>query len=120
LDPSFNFFVKKGMKFISESLKQLVQRAHPPSDFAPQFVNGFWRSPKYSLRRQADMRKAARILQVEMIGLPEESTRKPLRVKPPKGTKYQRNYQERMAKIDKALQDMPNKVAQWKKVHIYM
>jgi hypothetical protein len=28
-------------------------------------------------------------------GLPEPKQHKPLRVKPPKGTKYQRNYEER-------------------------
>lgn len=83
---------------ISKQVMKLIAVKHPSSNFVPQFINGFWRSSKYSLRRQADMRKAAILTgkdPINDVGLPPVPEKQPLRIKPPKGTKAQRTYQQR-------------------------
>ena len=84
-------------KAFSRTLLSLSQPRFSASDFKPAFVNGHWRKPRFGLRRQADLRKICLIQgkAPEDYGLPEVRENKPLRVKPPKGTKYQRNYAER-------------------------
>ncbi|KAJ1802955.1 hypothetical protein LPJ75_006019, partial [Coemansia sp. RSA 2598] len=79
-------------------------------------VGSKWRPGKYSLRQQADMRKACVIKGIDpkSIGMPEKSARKIKMDKPPKGHKHQRMYAQKQAAIEKNLQDMPEKIRKWK------
>ena len=102
----------------SREIIKLASTMHPTQDFLPRFFNGYWRSPRFSLRRQADIRKCAIMLgrdPVLDVGLPPLPEKKPLRVKPPKGTKMERTYEERQEKIRKAMEEMPEKVQKWRK-----
>jgi hypothetical protein len=100
----------------SEHMLKLARKQHSPKDFVPQFVNNHWRPPRISLRRQADLRKACLIqgLDPVKLGIPPKAEHKPLRTKPPKGTKYQRNYEERKAKVEKLMAEMPKKIEAWR------
>ncbi|KAJ1920356.1 hypothetical protein H4219_001331 [Mycoemilia scoparia] len=103
--------------FSAKLLKQ-IQSAHLAEEFTAQFKNGFWRSPKFSLRRQADMRKACLLNSIDpaSIGLSEKtvSLKKTKKMNKPKGHKHQRNYMARQEEINQALQDMPTKIQTWK------
>ncbi|RKP24234.1 hypothetical protein SYNPS1DRAFT_12707 [Syncephalis pseudoplumigaleata] len=105
-------------RIFSKRLLQLSRLQYKAEDFQTSFVNGHWRQPRIGPRRQADLRKACLLEGRDPAshGLPEPKQHKPLRVKPPKGTKYQRNYEERKAKVEKSLSDMPTKITEWKEV----
>ncbi|OMJ20472.1 hypothetical protein AYI70_g4091 [Smittium culicis] len=103
-------FSDKMLKYLTEPIKN-QQLA-----FSPNLINGKWREPKFSLRRQADLRKLCLLngVEPESIGLPSKSEKKSVRYKPPKGHKSQRQYLEKKNKVQAALQDMPNKISNWK------
>ncbi|KAI9595246.1 hypothetical protein BDF19DRAFT_442640 [Syncephalis fuscata] len=107
-------------RVFSKSMLYLSCLKFSANDFKPAFVNGHWRKPRISLRRQADLRKACLIQgkTPEDYGLPSVKENKPLRVKPPKGTKYQRNYEERKMKVEKSLGSMSEKIADWKEASL--
>ncbi|RUP43151.1 hypothetical protein BC936DRAFT_137541 [Jimgerdemannia flammicorona] len=112
-------------KFSLRVLKSIAT-PHPPEIFKPKIVinqltgNTHWHPPKYSLRRQADMRKACILSgkDPESIGLPPLPEKKPLRTKPPKLAKHVRMAPERKAKIDLALKNMLERIKEWKEVRI--
>ncbi|KAI9227690.1 MAG: hypothetical protein DHS80DRAFT_6351, partial [Piptocephalis tieghemiana] len=85
--------------------------------FRPRFIQGHWRDPKVSLRRQADIRKTCLILGVDpvSIGLPEKKEKGTLRKKPFKLHKSERTFSERRAKVAKAMEEMPSRVEQWRR-----
>ncbi|KAL1921197.1 mitochondrial 54S ribosomal protein mL59 [Calcarisporiella thermophila] len=103
-------------------LASVTKKQWDPSSFQPQFyvseVTGIgrWRPPLLSLRRQADLRKACIIRDIDptTIGLPAVKEKGVLRSKPPKGTKAERTADERKAKIAKNLEEMPKKIQSWK------
>ncbi|KAJ2556900.1 hypothetical protein EV175_001691 [Coemansia sp. RSA 1933] len=101
--------------FSKAILKQLG-KVHAESDFAPTFVNGHWRPGKFSARRQAELRKACLLNNIDpaSIGMPEPSAKGILLKKPPKGHKQQRQYAQKQVTIQKNLDDMPNKIKKWK------
>ncbi|KAJ1783712.1 hypothetical protein LPJ59_006518 [Coemansia sp. RSA 2399] len=104
------------LRKISEPvLKQLGQK-HSESAFVPSFVNGHWRPGKFSARRQAELRKACVLNNVdpESIGMPALKMKGILRKKPAKGHKQQREYAEKQAAIQMNIDDMPNKIKKWK------
>ncbi|KAI9297202.1 hypothetical protein K502DRAFT_363453 [Neoconidiobolus thromboides FSU 785] len=84
------------------------------TDFTPQFINEKWCKPKYSLREQADLRKACHLLGMNPsdLGLPVKQN-KEVRVTP-EGTKYQKNYLDRKLKTDTAVDNMDKTVNKWK------
>ncbi|KAJ2365029.1 hypothetical protein H4S02_005761 [Coemansia sp. RSA 2611] len=102
-------------KFSDAVLKHL-QTQHAESSFTATFVNGYWRSPRFSLRRQAELRKACVMRGVDpvSIGLPEPAPHKVMQKKPPKGHKQQREYQAKQEKIQKNMREMPAKIRDWK------
>ncbi|KAJ2762969.1 hypothetical protein IWQ57_005667 [Coemansia nantahalensis] len=102
-------------KFSNAILKNLA-KAHGEAAFTPTFVNGNWRGPRFSLRRQAELRKACLLTDVDpaAIGMPEPRARKVMQKKPPKGHKQQRLYAQKQAAIQKNLDEMPEKIRQWK------
>ncbi|KAJ1980798.1 hypothetical protein H4R35_000981 [Dimargaris xerosporica] len=101
----------------SQKLCDKLNKTWDPSDFKAQFVNGYWRTSRISLRQQADMRKLCLVKGIDpaSIGLPALAERKPLRVKPPKGHKPERTKAVRQEKINVALKNMPKTIADWKK-----
>ncbi|PVU85457.1 hypothetical protein BB559_007011 [Furculomyces boomerangus] len=107
---SLRKFSESMLKYLSEPIKD------KHAAFSPNFVNGKWRNPKFSLRRQADLRKMCLLNGVdpESIGLPPKVKKNALRQKPPKLHKEQRQYAEKKAKVEKALEDMPKKIMEWK------
>lgn len=104
-------------KFSKQILKHLEIK-HPSSAFEPTFVNNNWRQPKFSLRRQADLRKACLLnhTDTDAIGMPptKVSNKRPLYGKPPKGHKHQLGYEERQERIRKNMEEMPEKIRKWK------
>ncbi|KAJ1662472.1 hypothetical protein IW140_005275 [Coemansia sp. RSA 1813] len=102
-------------KFSEQILKQLNTK-HSESAFMPTFVNGHWRPGKFSARRQAELRKACLLNNIDpvAIGMPAPKPKGVLHRKPPKGHKQQRQYAEKQAAIQKNLDDMPNKIRKWK------
>ncbi|OLY81529.1 hypothetical protein AYI68_g4363 [Smittium mucronatum] len=107
---SLRNFSDKMLKYLSEPVK------NKQAAFYPNLVNGKWREPRFSLRRQADLRKMCLLNNVvpESIGLPPKAPKKPVKYKPAKGHKSQRTYLEKKEKVQAALQDMPNKISTWK------
>ncbi|KAJ1961712.1 hypothetical protein GGI12_003095 [Dipsacomyces acuminosporus] len=101
---------------ISASILNHIRTEHAENAFKATFVNGFWRSPRFSLRRQAEIRKACLMNDIDptSIGFPEPQPKKPVRSKPPKGHKQQRLYAEKKAKIQKNMEEMPSKIRKWK------
>ncbi|KAJ2374076.1 hypothetical protein IW150_003299 [Coemansia sp. RSA 2607] len=102
-------------KFSSAILNHL-KTEHPTTAFKVSFVNGHWRPPRFSLRQQADIRKACLLTQVDpaSIGMPALPKKKRMQKKPPKGHKQQRMYAEKQAAIQKNLDEMPEKIRKWK------
>ncbi|KAJ2515335.1 hypothetical protein H4217_005234 [Coemansia sp. RSA 1939] len=103
-------------KFSKEILKHL-DKTYPESAFKATFVDGRWRRGRFSGRRQAELRKACLVNQVDSasIGLPPLAPRSSnFQKKAPKGHKQQRTYAEKQAAIQKNLDDMPNKIKKWK------
>ncbi|KAJ2161128.1 hypothetical protein GGF46_001717 [Coemansia sp. RSA 552] len=102
-------------KFSGAVLKHLKTQ-HGESAFKATFVNGFWRSPRFSLRRQADLRKACVLNGVDpaSIAMPELAPQKIMRKKAPKGHKQQREYAAKQAEIQKKLDEMPERIRKWK------
>ncbi|KAJ1977123.1 hypothetical protein H4R33_006285 [Dimargaris cristalligena] len=100
----------------SAQLLAKVEKTWLPQDFKAQFVNGFWRSSKLSLRQQADLRKAClyRGVDAQSIGMPPVVSAKPLRLRRHKGRKADLTKPQRQAKIQAALDDMPQTIANWK------
>ncbi|ORY04905.1 hypothetical protein K493DRAFT_205135 [Basidiobolus meristosporus CBS 931.73] len=104
------------LRSISKKALSQVQKTYEPELFLPQFVNNRWRAPKYGLRIQANMRKNCILSGIDpiSIGLPPVKESKPVRVKPPKGTKIQRTYVEKQAKIRDNLTKMDEKITNWR------
>ncbi|KAJ1872258.1 hypothetical protein H4R99_006613 [Coemansia sp. RSA 1722] len=102
-------------EFSAKILKRLETK-HPLTSFKVTAIGNKWRPGKYSLRQQADMRKACLINGVDpkSIGMPEKPVKKVKQSKPPKGHKQQRMYAQKQAAIEKNLQDMPEKIRKWK------
>ncbi|KAJ2357786.1 hypothetical protein IWW50_001608 [Coemansia erecta] len=100
----------------SESVLKHLKTKHAENAFSPTFVNNHWRSPKFSLRRQAELRKACLLNNVDpaSIGMPEPKPQKIMQKKPPKGHKQQREYAMKQEKIQKNLDEMPQKISKWK------
>ncbi|KAJ9057120.1 hypothetical protein DSO57_1001683 [Entomophthora muscae] len=94
----------------------LTKTKFSKDDFVARYIDGKWYKPKYSLRKQADMYKSSIILGLDPIKLniPVPAPHKTLQQSPPEGTKYQKNYLERKAKVDAALKNMPKTIAKWK------
>ncbi|KAJ1977536.1 hypothetical protein H4R34_003546 [Dimargaris verticillata] len=101
----------------SQKLCDKLNKSWDLSDFRAQFVNGYWRTSRVSLRQQADIRKLCLVKGIDptSIGLPTLAERKVLRVKPPKGHKPERTKVMRQGNIDVALKNMPKTIADWKK-----
>ncbi|KAI7825033.1 hypothetical protein BX661DRAFT_199556 [Kickxella alabastrina] len=102
-------------KFSAAVLNHL-KKEHPENAFKVSFVNGHWRPAQFSLRRQADIRKACMLTKVDpkTIGMPALPKKKKMQKKPAKGHKQQRTYAEKQAMIQKNLEDMPEKIRKWK------
>ncbi|KAJ1916329.1 hypothetical protein IWQ60_008140 [Tieghemiomyces parasiticus] len=100
----------------SPQLLSKLKLKYEASEFSAQFVNGYWRTSKLSLRQQGDLRKACLVHKVDpsVLGIPALPPKKVLRAKPPKGHKADRTKPDRIAKIQAALDNMPNTIAQWK------
>ncbi|KAJ2451782.1 hypothetical protein EV183_003378 [Coemansia sp. RSA 2336] len=100
----------------SEAVLKNIKTVHSENEFKATFVNGHWRSPRFSLRRQAELRKACLFNNIDpkSIGMPEVAAPKTMQKKPPKGHKQQREYAAKQAKIQKNLQEMPEKIRKWK------
>ncbi|KAJ2780614.1 hypothetical protein H4R18_003370 [Coemansia javaensis] len=100
----------------SAAVLRHLEAKHPEDAFKATFVNGYWRGPRFSLRRQAELRKACLLTGVDpaSIGMPEPPQTRAMQYKPPKGHKQQRLYAEKQAAIQKNLADMPEKIRKWK------
>ncbi|KAJ1948570.1 hypothetical protein DL89DRAFT_281312 [Linderina pennispora] len=100
----------------SANILNHVKAEHAETAFKVSFVNGHWRPPHFSLRRQAELRKACLVQGIDptSIGMSELAPKKPVRSKPPKGHKQQRTYAEKQAMIQKNLDEMPEKIRKWK------
>ncbi|KAK9762661.1 hypothetical protein K7432_011404 [Basidiobolus ranarum] len=104
------------LRTISQKALSQIQKTYEPKVFLPQYVDNRWRAPKFGLRIQANMRKNCILSGIDplSIGLPAVKESKPVRVKPPKGTKVQRTYVEKQAKIRDNLLKMEEKITHWR------
>ncbi|KAI7863406.1 hypothetical protein BDF14DRAFT_1843953 [Spinellus fusiger] len=106
------------------SAKMLQKLKTPLTDahVTPQLVfneakqKSYWRPPQLSLRQQNDLRKACLQEGVDpmTLRLPAAPAAKPLRYKPNKLEKHERNREERQATIRKNLEKMPLTIKAWK------
>ncbi|KAJ1660892.1 hypothetical protein IWQ61_000247 [Dispira simplex] len=101
----------------SNKILAKLEKTFSPADFRAQFVNGYWRSAKVSKRQEADLRKACLVKGIDpsSIGIPPCAAHKPLRVQPPKGHSVDLNKPSRMAKVQKAVDNLDQTIAKWKK-----
>ncbi|KAJ2097775.1 hypothetical protein GGI09_003652 [Coemansia sp. S100] len=104
------------VRTFSASILSHIKAEHAETCFKPVFVNGHWRSPRFSLRRQAELRKACTLNGVDSvsIGMPPPAPQKIMQKKPPKGHKQQRQYADKQAIIKKNMEEMPEKIRKWK------
>ncbi|KAJ2489591.1 hypothetical protein IWW37_003871 [Coemansia sp. RSA 2050] len=104
------------VRAFSASILRHTKVEHAETCFKPVFVNGNWRSPGFSLRRQAELRKACTLNGVDplSIGMPPVAPPKVMQKKPPRGHKQQRQYADKQAIIAKNMKDMPDKIRKWK------
>ncbi|KAJ2715776.1 hypothetical protein H4R19_001015 [Coemansia spiralis] len=104
------------VRTFSKAILGNLAKVHGESSFKATFVDGHWREPRFSLRRQAELRKACLVTGVDpaTIGMPEPRARKVMQKKPPKGHKQQRLYAQKQAAIQKNLDEMPEKIRKWK------
>mmetsp|Transcript_1283 Transcript_1283/g.1522 ORF Transcript_1283/g.1522 Transcript_1283/m.1522 type:complete len:133 (-) Transcript_1283:1054-1452(-) len=95
-----------------------------PKSMLPRKVNGKWRSPDLSRRQIADLKKRAYANNMVKVNAdwkkgewdPRwEIPKVPTVMRPPKGTKFERNRPQRMAKIKEALAEMDEKINDQKK-----
>ncbi|KAJ2081343.1 hypothetical protein H4R24_002401 [Coemansia sp. RSA 988] len=105
------------VRTFSAAVLKNIKVEHSEAAFLPKLENGFWRSPKFSLRRQAELRKACLLnnIEPESIGMPPPKPQKIMQKKPPKGHKQQRLYEAKRAEIQMHLDKMPEKIQKWKK-----
>lgn len=119
---------KKNMlakRVFSEKILARLKTPLTAADVKPQYVfnevtqKGYWREPRMSLRRQADLRKACLLNGVDpaSIGLPPVQPRKPLRTKPNKLEKHERLRESRQETIRKNMEKMPETIRAWKEVN---
>eukprot|EP00274_Cyanoptyche_gloeocystis_P005205 CAMPEP_0196656436 /NCGR_PEP_ID=MMETSP1086-20130531/17308_1 /TAXON_ID=77921 /ORGANISM="Cyanoptyche gloeocystis , Strain SAG4.97" /LENGTH=127 /DNA_ID=CAMNT_0041989181 /DNA_START=40 /DNA_END=423 /DNA_ORIENTATION=+ len=100
---------------MAASVAQRVVRALDIPNLAeklkPQLVNGVWHGPKYPARAAARLRKET-LLAGEVW--PFEKAKKEV-FNPPKGHKWERERHARLAKIAKNMEEMPKRIAEYRK-----
>tara|TARA_B110000977_G_scaffold26996_1_gene33889 strand:+ start:12538 stop:12939 length:402 start_codon:yes stop_codon:yes gene_type:complete len=82
-----------------------------PAAMEPSRVNGKWHAPQFSRRKIAELRKAALSFDMEWLYYREQ---KPVRDRPPKGHKHDRERPLREAKIQAALAKQPELIAAYR------
>ncbi|KAG9292767.1 hypothetical protein G9A89_002026 [Geosiphon pyriformis] len=120
--PALNFIRGFGKKYISPKKLAHIQQIYKPEDFKPRWLinkvtnRRRWLGPRIPLRQQGDMRKNCLYLGIDpaSIGMPDKPPRKPPRDTPREGHKWERELPARIAKIEKALAEMPQTVAKWR------